>query len=128
METGTPELQELITLAEAETGRAIRGLPGTLRVVAEAVPVLFESVPGPLIIEEGFESTLLGLFVGEAFPDEGDTLLPTPPQIHLFLENIWEFSNGNRRDYCREVRKTYLHELGHYLGLDENDLWERGMD
>ena len=26
------------------------------------------------------------------------------------------------------ITKTYLHELGHYLGLDEDDLTERGLD
>ena len=27
-----------------------------------------------------------------------------------------------------EVHTTYLHELGHYLGLDEDDLTERGLE
>jgi predicted Zn-dependent protease with MMP-like domain len=27
-----------------------------------------------------------------------------------------------------EVRLTYLHELGHYLGWDEDELAARGLD
>jgi len=30
--------------------------------------------------------------------------------------------------YREEVRITFLHELGHYLGLDEGDLSERGLE
>jgi len=30
--------------------------------------------------------------------------------------------------YREEVRVTYLHELGHYLGWDEDDLTARGLD
>lgn len=51
-----------------------------------------------------------------------------PPQIILFLENIWEYAEGDAGVYRVEVRTTLLHELGHYLGLDEDDLAERGLD
>ncbi|NCC93758.1 MAG: hypothetical protein EOM10_10815, partial [Opitutae bacterium] len=30
--------------------------------------------------------------------------------------------------YRDEVRVTYYHELGHYLGLEEGDLEERGLE
>jgi len=30
--------------------------------------------------------------------------------------------------YREEVRITFLHELGHYLGLDEGDLFQRGLE
>jgi predicted Zn-dependent protease with MMP-like domain len=30
--------------------------------------------------------------------------------------------------FQEEVRRTYLHELGHYLGLDEEALAERDLD
>jgi predicted Zn-dependent protease with MMP-like domain len=30
--------------------------------------------------------------------------------------------------FRNEIRITYLHELGHYLGLDEDDLFERGLE
>ena len=34
---------------------------------------------------------------------------------------------GDEADYKEEVRITYFHELGHYLGLEEDDLEERGL-
>ncbi|MBL9137881.1 MAG: metallopeptidase family protein, partial [Verrucomicrobiales bacterium] len=51
-----------------------------------------------------------------------------PSQILLFLENLWEFSEEDEEIFLDEVQTTYLHELGHYLGLDEIDLEERGLD
>jgi len=34
---------------------------------------------------------------------------------------------ANMRDFREEVRTTLLHELGHYLGLDEEGLIDRGL-
>jgi predicted Zn-dependent protease with MMP-like domain len=35
---------------------------------------------------------------------------------------------GDAATFREEVRRTYLHELGHYLGLDEDDLADRDLD
>ena len=68
----------------------------------------------------------LGLFTGAEFAEEND--VPLPPQIILFLENIWGLVETDEKHFCDEVRTTYLHELGHYLGLDEEELTERGLE
>jgi predicted Zn-dependent protease with MMP-like domain len=46
----------------------------------------------------------------------------------LFLDEIWDEADGDEAVYRDEVRRTYLHELGHYLGLDEDGLAERGLE
>ena len=53
---------------------------------------------------------------------------PLPPQIVLFLENILDYAEGDPAAFRDEVRLTYLHELGHYLGWDENEIAQRGLD
>jgi predicted Zn-dependent protease with MMP-like domain len=68
----------------------------------------------------------LGLFTGAEFVDEGN--IPLPPQIILFLENLRDFAEGDEVIFREEVRTTFLHELGHYLGLDEGELTERGLE
>ena len=35
---------------------------------------------------------------------------------------------GPYRFEVGEIAKTLLHEIGHYLGLDEEDLFARGLD
>ncbi len=77
---------------------------------------------------DGIEPDTLGLFVGEPFSETGTTTAPLPAQVILFLENIWVMAEENEAVYLEEVRATLLHELGHYLGLNETDLEERGLD
>ena len=116
-------LQEL-ALVEIET--TLAALPRPLCEQARKLPVTFEKVPNAGLQADGIESDTLGLFTGSEFADEGAVVLP--PQIILFLENLWDFVEGDEAVFCDEVRTTFLHELGHYFGLGEDDLTERGLD
>ena len=120
--------QKLLELADREVAAIMGKLPVVLRDKAKSVAVIFQSRPAPGERDNDFDPDLLGLFVGEPFADEGSGLEPAPSQIILFLENIWDYAAGKEKAYSREVRRTYLHELGHYLGLDEDDLMLRGLD
>ena len=91
------------------------------------MPVSFERQPDQALRNDGIEPDTLGLFVGEPYSDIGTTTDPLPAQIILFLENIRDAAEGDEAVYREEVRATLLHELGHYLGLDETDLDERGL-
>ena len=118
----------LLRDADAELNRVRAVLPEEIRAEAQAVAVVCQMLPDKELLEPG-ETVydLFGLFVGEDRDETGGDL-PVPPQIFLFLANIWDESDGDPRVFRREVRKTYLHELGHYLGLDEDDLRLRGME
>jgi predicted Zn-dependent protease with MMP-like domain len=74
----------------------------------------------------GLSQTRWDLFTGAEFVEEEN--VPLPPQIILFLENVWDFAEGDEVIFREEVRTTFLHELGHYLGLDEDELTERGLE
>jgi len=118
--------ERLLDLARSEVARTLAGLPPDLRERAKALPVTYERVPGAAVLQDGEEANeLLGLFVGGEFATEEH--VPLPAQIILYLENIWEMVEGDEEDFCDEVRITFVHELGHYLGLDEDDLDERGL-
>jgi predicted Zn-dependent protease with MMP-like domain len=120
--------QRLLGVAEEEVSRVLRDIPEHLRATAQEVTLVYEAVPNAALIKDGIEEDTLGLFVGDAFADAGQSSSPIPPQIILFLENHWDFAEENEEDFREEVGATYLHELGHYLGLDEDDLTERGLD
>lgn len=121
--TGKIKKLEKLAMGEVETVQA--ALPAPLVEPARQVPVLFERLPDRELQRSGIEADTLGLFTGLEFAYEGAE--PAPPQIILFLENLWEEAGGNESAFRNEVRITYLHELGHYLGLDEDDLFERGL-
>lgn len=118
---------DLLAVAQAEVRDTLAELPASVRGAAQAVPVIYERRPSEALVEDGLEADLLGLFVGDPMGQEGQGSA-LPAQILLFLRNLWEFAEGDLETYQEEVRTTFLHELGHYLGLDEVDLEERGLD
>lgn len=118
--------EKLCALALTEVEQTLDALPELLRARAEKLPVIFERQPNEELQADGIEADTLGLFTGAEFVEENDA--PLPPQVVLFLENIWSFAEQNEKQFCDEVRTTFLHELGHYLGLDEEELTERGLE
>ncbi len=120
--------ERLRALASDEVEVTLGGLPGPLREQARSVPVIFDRYPNSAQRRDGIEHDTLGLFVGAEFAQEEGAGLSLPPQIILFLENLWEQAERDEAAFREEVRTTYLHELGHYLGLDEDGLTERGLE
>lgn len=120
--------KKLRGLAREEVEATLTELPPELRERAQALPVTFERVPNAAHQRDGIASDTLGLFVGAEFAFEGNSASPLPPQIILFLQNLWDFAEGDEEIFCEEVHTTLLHELGHYLGLDEDDLYDRGLE
>ena len=120
---------QLSSVAHQVVATAQKRLPPEVRGVAGTVPVCYEAWPNDAILADGWEPDILGLFVGHEHGGElRDDLVPLPPQILLFLENIWDMAEGDETVYRDEVRLTYLHELGHYLGWDEDEVARRGLE
>ena len=121
--------KELCRLAQETVDRTRAKLPAEIRVLAEQLPVSLEAFPeGPMLEDENVEPDILGLFVGPHHGQEATAEPGPPPQILLFLENLWDEADGDLARYCDEVRITYLHELGHYLGWDEGEVTRRGLE
>jgi predicted Zn-dependent protease with MMP-like domain len=111
----------LLKIARVEVDGAIWELPDDIRSIVERVPVFLERRPDAEDVAGGIEPDTLGIF------DEGARASPTP-RIRIWLENIWELAEGDTAVFRAEVRTTLLHEIGHLLGWDEQDLEERGLD
>jgi predicted Zn-dependent protease with MMP-like domain len=118
----------LAAIAAATVGATQRRLPPEIRPLARAVPVHYEAGPDASVLAEGFEPDLLGLFTGNPHGTEFSHDQPAPPQILLYLENLWDYAEEDVAAFREETRLTYLHELGHYLGWDEDELTARGLD
>ena len=78
-------------------------------------------------VSEGIESDVLGLFVGPTLAELENNTAGEAPHILLYLENIWEEAGKDVLIFEDEVEITLLHELGHYLNWDEEDLESRGL-
>jgi len=119
---------QLVTEAEKIVAKAKRKLPAAVAARADALPVVFHDWPSEEIMGDEFEPDILGLFVGDPIGVEPGLCNVAPAQILLFLESIYDYAEGDMRIFRDEVRITYLHELGHYLGWDEGDLEARGLE
>ena len=116
----------MVALAGREVDATLKSLPVPLQAKARALPVTYEPWPSDALIEDGIAPDTLGLFVGGEFAEGEHAVLPA--QIILFLENVWDMVEGDEDEFRLEIRTTLLHELGHYLGLDEDELLDRGLE
>jgi predicted Zn-dependent protease with MMP-like domain len=118
----------LTQIAADTVGAAQRQLPPEIRVLARGVAVHYEKVPAADVLAEGFEPDILGLFTGTPHGEELTADQPAPPQILLYLDSLWDFAGEDVDSFKEEVRLTYLHELGHFLGWDEDEVAARGLE
>lgn len=101
-------------------------LPDAFREHLERVGLFVEDLPSlALLFEESppLSPELLGLFAGvtidgQSYLSRGGEL---PPRIYLFKRNL-ERSVRRSEDLAEQIRVTLYHELGHYLGMEEEDL------
>jgi len=118
----------LLSLASGEVGRVLSELPPDLRTRAKAVPVRYEERVAAHWLEDGVEPDSLGLFSGPGLRDPDAAFSDEPPLVTLFLRNLWDWCGGDEAAFLEEVSRTYLHEFGHYLGLEEDEMPERDLD
>jgi predicted Zn-dependent protease with MMP-like domain len=102
---------------------ALAKLPARYRELLENVVIIVEDYPqgqrrGQVADDEDL---LMGEFVGVP-RTEKSVFEPGPPdQVFLYQKNI-EAVCETEKEVREEVRLTLLHELGHYFGLEEDEL------
>lgn len=98
----------------------------TFRKHLDKVTVTVEALPDEAVLGDTnppMDPELLGLFVGMPLPDRSD-FSPggeLPPRILVFKRNL-ERTFPEPNALREEISRTLHHELGHYLGLDEDEL------
>ena len=107
--------------------RVIAELPPDLRTLAERIPVFCEWEMAEHWLEEGVADDSMGLFSGPALNEPTDPDCLESPSITFFLAELWDYCGEDLPTFDEEVRITYIHEFGHYLGLDESELESRGL-
>ena len=73
----------------------------------------------------GENASLFGLYVGVPLPERQGGEPELPDRIVIYRQPILQ-SCKNLSDARKEIRITLLHEVGHYLGMDEEDLHRLG--
>jgi predicted Zn-dependent protease with MMP-like domain len=117
---------------EAVVEDALVRLPEPVRRYLSNVAISVEDLPS---VEElrgsdpPLSPSILGIFRGAPLPQKAsmDPWSHFPSSIALFQRNL-ERHARDEEELREEIEVTLLHEVGHFLGLDEDDLRERGLD
>lgn len=110
---------------------AVASIPPELLRTVHNVDIVIERRPTARDRKQagiGPGSLLLGLYHGIPLTRRGNESynLVAPDKISIYQEHIEAVCQDD--DEVREqVRKTVLHEIGHYFGIDDDRLHELGM-
>ena len=117
---------------DAWTREAIDRLPARIRDALENVEISVKDFPGPEDTDPAdppLNPLLLGVFLGNSLAqqsvhDPWSTALPA--RILIFQKNL-ERASPDREELAHQVGVTVFHEVGHYLGLNEDEIHGRGL-
>jgi predicted Zn-dependent protease with MMP-like domain len=109
-------------LAEEHLAAIQRALPEPIRIRAAEVPVFLSRAT------DDESRSCLGIFEGHSLMEGPPARPDEMPRITLFINTLAETADQRKREFLREVRVTYLHELGHYFGWDEGQLADVGLE
>jgi predicted Zn-dependent protease with MMP-like domain len=114
---------------EAIVARALDGLPEQVLAAMENLEVTIEDEPSDEIREEfGLpdDETLFGVYQGTPLIDRGLTDQPVLPDRIILYKVPLEESFERSEELIQEIRRTVIHEVAHYLGMDEDEIDELG--
>ena len=110
---------------------AVEHLPEEFQGALKNLSIEVEDLPGEELLRDSdppMDPSLLGLF--EGVPKGRGSLLDSPrlpDRIVLFQRNI-ERRCQDRDELVEDILVTIRHEVGHYLGLEEDDLERCGYE
>lgn len=114
---GTPAQ---IALIEQVATEVLERLPEPFASRLAGVPVVLEPRPTTALVRTGFDPRALGLFEGAMMAEAFD-VVEAPTRIVLYTHNLLATFH-DEDELCEQVEITVLHEVGHYFGLDEDDM------
>ncbi len=117
---------------DAAVEDALRSLPDPIRRYLANVAIAVEDLPADedlLGSDPPLSPAILGVFRGAPLGHKQsmDPWSHFPSSIVLYQKNLERFAR-DRKELVEQIGITLIHEVGHFLGLDEEQLWERGLE
>ena len=102
-------------------------LPDHIYRLLDEMPLVVEDEPSIDLLEElGLDpdtDDLCGLYSGQPLTERSNQQSgELPDKIQIFRGPIVRLARSEGKDLKSEIRITVLHEIGHYFGLDEDQL------
>jgi predicted Zn-dependent protease with MMP-like domain len=112
--------------------QALAALPPPVRDWLSNVAIAVEDLPADDDLrgdDPPLSPSILGVFRGAPLGEKAsmDPWSHFPSSIVLYQRNLERFA-ASREELVEEIGVTLLHEVGHFLGLDEEELRERGLE
>ena len=105
----------------------VAAFPAPVRGALQNVRIdLFEVPSAALDAGTGEGPLLLGIYSGVPITERIDGVSADVDSIRIFKRNI-ERGVRSEVELLEQLRITLLHEVGHHLGWDEDDVEERGL-
>ncbi len=97
------------------------------QVVASFANLSVDLLPVPdAALHRELDPEILGLYAGTPIGEVEGYAFGLPARIYIFKRNLERIA-ADRDELIEQLRITLLHEIGHHLGLDEDDLEARGL-
>jgi predicted Zn-dependent protease with MMP-like domain len=113
---------------EALVERAVEALPEEFQEAIDNVMVMVEEEPSDddlegvgIDPEDPDRDELFGLYQGVPITERDSGYSALPDRVLIYRGPILRACE-TRREVMREIRETVQHELGHYFGMEEEDL------
>tara|TARA_B100000809_G_C15040276_1_gene495300 strand:+ start:613 stop:999 length:387 start_codon:yes stop_codon:yes gene_type:complete len=112
---------------------AFEGIPENLSSHIENLNIVVASFPDEdQLFSVGLQpgDTLFGLYQGVPLPMRGENYSLVLPDVITIYKDVIESQCGSDLEVRDQVRKTVIHELGHYFGFNDDELYvfEKGWN
>jgi predicted Zn-dependent protease with MMP-like domain len=109
---------------EQAVSDALDSLPERFSRLVKNVAIAVEDEPSDEDLDSAHDEAdeeLLGIYRGVALTERSHDMPLLPDEIAIFRGPINRVARS-RREAVEEIRETIVHELGHYFGVDEEEL------
>ncbi|MDR7419056.1 MAG: metallopeptidase family protein [Armatimonadota bacterium] len=116
---------------ERLVAEALREIPPDLAAALDNIEVVVDDRPTPeqlASVDLEPDDELFGLYEGTPLPERSPMQPYSLPDVITIFQGPLEDACQSADEIREEIRRTVIHELAHYFGIDEDRLAEMGYD